>query len=126
MPVQGLQVECKNCKVAATCPRKGSSPLLLPPANKRKVFCVVVGGYGRSPVEERILGPESRERWKKDGPCLTVAHVPTWDPDAQQVLFEVTKIFSQPVKHPRETVPFNINLIHPANPNAAKLGRRGT
>ena len=100
--------------------------MLLPPANKRKVFCVIVGGYGRSPVEEHILGPESKARWLKDGPCLTVAHVPIWDEHAQRTIFDVVKIFSQPVKHPRETVPFNINLIYPTNPNAAKLGRRGT
>ena len=126
MPVNGLQVECKNCKIASTCPRKGSSPLLLPSAGKRKVFCVVVGGYGRQPIDERVLSPESLARSKKDGPCLNIAHVPTWDEDAQQVIFEVTKIFSQPIKHPRETVPWNMNLIYPTNPNAPKPKKRGT
>jgi hypothetical protein len=50
---------------------------------------------------------------ERDGPCLTLAYIPTFDEETKQVTHELTKIFSQPVLHPRETVPWNINLMYP-------------
>jgi hypothetical protein len=113
MEVRKLPMTCDKCKVAATCPRKGVSPMQPRPALKRVVTCQIVGGYGRTPVKPHILSAESRERMEKDGPCLTLAEVPSWDEENNRLKIDLVKVFSQPIKHPRETVPFNINLIHP-------------
>ena len=112
MPFSALQMTCDKCKVASTCPKKGASPFLAPKARK-PVFCHILGNYGRDPVEPRMLGPESLARMQKDGPCLTLAEVPGWDEECERVQTEIVKIFSPPIRHPRESVPWNINLIHP-------------
>jgi|HubBroStandDraft_6_1064221.scaffolds.fasta_scaffold574155_2 hypothetical protein len=108
-----LQVTCDKCKVAETCPKKGSSPAIFPHLNKRKLFCHIIGGYGRVPVRESLLSEESKEKSKVNGPCLTIAHVPTYDESTGMLTDEVVKIFSKPIKHPRETIPWNINLFFP-------------
>jgi hypothetical protein len=109
--MNALQMECSRCRVAVTCPRKGASPLVL--QSGKKVFCQIVGGYGRAPVDRDALSKESLEAADRDGPCLTLAEVPTFDPDADVVVMEVTKIFSHPVLHERETIGFNQELIYP-------------
>ena len=96
----------------------------LPTSGNRKVFCVIVGGFGREPINKKILSVDSLLASEKNGPCLTIAHVPTWDVLVGNVRWETVKIFSQPVKHPRETVAHNINLFYPSNPSSAKP--RGT
>ncbi len=96
--------------------------MVFPKSSKRKVFCHIVGGYGRVPVAKSKLGPESLARSEKDGPCLTVAYVPTVDEETGTLQTELVKIFSPPVKHPRETIPFNINMFYPANPTKTHGG----
>ena len=114
-----LQVECAKCKIADACPRRGASPLQVPNSNKR-VYCQLVNGYGRVPVPKWKLSPTSLAAYEKNGPCLTVAYIPYIEPLMNTVLSETVLIFSQPVKHPRETIPFNINLIYPTNPMTPK------
>jgi hypothetical protein len=104
-------MECTKCRVAKTCPRFGSSPLLT--KGKKKVFCRIVGGYGRIPVDKEILSIESAARSEKDGPCLTIAEIPTLEDDL--IIMEITKIFSHPILHERETVPDIINRIVPSS-----------
>ena len=111
--VNDLQITCVKCKVASTCPRRGSSPMLVSQSSKKYVFCKIVGGYGRDPVDKSLLSQESIECYEKNGPCLTIAYIPTYDKENDMVVPELTKIFSQPVKHPRETIPWNINLCVP-------------
>lgn len=53
------------------------------------------------PADKSILSIESLARVEKDGPCLTIAEVPTVD-DQQIVSFDVTKIFSPPCLSDRE------------------------
>ncbi len=88
--------------------------------NNKKLFCHIIGGYGRDPINRALLSPESLARSETDGPCLTIAVVPTRDEETGMIQEEIVKIFAPPVKHPRETVPFNINLIYPSNPAHGK------
>jgi hypothetical protein len=106
-----LQAECAKCKVADTCPRKGSSPLIMSGGTK-KLFCNIIGGYSKTPVDKSILSPESLERYEKDGPCLTIAEVPTRNNDGN-IITEVVKIFSNPILHEREKTNMNQNMIYP-------------
>ncbi len=75
-----------------------------------------MGGYGRTPVDPRILGDESREAAAKSGPCLTLAEVPRLDKESGNIIFDVVKIFSPPVLHERETVPWQMDMIIPKSP----------
>src|SRR5271157_1926047 len=120
MQANPLMMQCSKCRVAETCPRRGSSPLPLPKSGTRKVFCYIIGGYGREPVEKRKLSAESLARSEKDGPCMTLARVPYIDEETGTLQYEMVKVFSQPMLHPRETIPFNINLIYPTNPATLK------
>src|SRR5512135_795906 len=113
MAFSSLQMTCDKCKVASTCPKKGASPMQPRKGVSRPVFCYIIGNYGRDPVETRLLSPESLVRMQKDGPCLTLAQVPVWDDESNTLQTEIVTIFSPPIRHPRETVPWNINLIHP-------------
>lgn len=99
---------CKSCKVAKYCPSKGASPL---DHKGVSLGCRIIGGYGRVPVDERILSEESKILTKKNGNCLTIAEIPKIVNDS--VAYEVTKIFSPPVKHERETSTFIPGLITP-------------
>jgi len=112
MAINNLIVTCNKCKVAKTCPRRGSSPTTIP-NTKKQLFCQIIGGYGRDPVDKSRLSANSLLLSERDGPCLTVAQVPTWNEDINAYMMDLVKIFSPPNKHPRETVPWNINLIFP-------------
>lgn len=95
-----LKVRCDQCKIAPTCPRRGSSPKA---AGSKSLLCVVVGGYSRDPVSRDILSEESRAASDRDGPCLTLAEVPAVDPDSGHAYFETVKVFHHPIRHARET-----------------------
>jgi hypothetical protein len=113
--VNSLPMECSKCRVAGTCPRKGSSPLTLP-GNKR-ALCSILGGYGRTPVDKSILGPESLAESERSGPCLTLAQVPRLDPSSGKLIQDLVKIFSPPVLHPRERISEEIGRIIPKSPS---------
>ena len=67
------------------------------------VFCRIVGGYGREPIPDEKIGPESREAVERGGPCLSIAEVPSIDEPSGHLYFETIKIWAQPIRHPRET-----------------------
>ena len=116
MPVNSLQMQCSKCRVADTCPRKGSSPLKVP-NSRLPVFCQLVGGYGRTPVDRTLLSKESLEIAEKNGPCVTIAEVPRYDEDSGHVVHDVVTIFSPPVLHPREKVAWDFRSVFPGNPS---------
>jgi len=104
-----LDMECRRCRVSSTCPKVGQSPLKV----GSKVFmCRIIGGYGRTPADPSILSEESAARAAKDGPCLTLAEVPTVDEDGTLV-FVVERIFSQPILHDREKTDLRMDIMYP-------------
>lgn len=113
--MNSLPVKCDVCKVAQTCPKKGSSPLVL--RSKKQIFCQLVGGYGRVPVDQSILSEESRARSVSDGPCVTIAEVPQFDEGSGTVHIEVVKVFHAAVLHEREKTSFNQDMIYPKSHN---------
>lgn len=74
--------------------------------------CRLVNGYGRTPVDSSILSEESLKIAQNQGPCLTIAEVPSFDEEGD-FFYEITKIFSPPILHERETVNWPTNLIYP-------------
>jgi hypothetical protein len=95
-----LRMQCKLCKISSNCKKNGSSPLYT--ENGRKIFtCQMIGGYSLTPVDKAILSQESLEEMEKHGPCLTIAEVPVLDQNSGHVVFELTKIFHEPILHPR-------------------------
>jgi hypothetical protein len=106
-----LPMECSKCKVASTCPRKGSSPLIMA-GGRTKLPCTIIGGYGKTPVDVSILSGDSLKRYEQDGPCITIAEVPTKDGNGN-VYNEVVKIFSKPILHEREIATMNQSMIYP-------------
>lgn len=95
-----LERECAKCAVSATCPSRGSSPLIF---NNHRIACRIVGGFGRVPVDRSVLSEESKAVSDKNGPCLTVAEVPRVDDG--RIVFDVVKIFSPPILLDREKQP---------------------
>jgi hypothetical protein len=93
-----INMECDECVVAQTCPRKGSSPQK---HNKITLKCRIIGGFGREPVDKSVLSAESLEILNRDGPCLTIAEVPSIDEEGF-VSYDVVKIFSPPCLTARE------------------------
>ena len=73
--------------------------------------CKLVGGYGREPMDPAKLSEASRTRASKDGPCLTIAHVPTVVDGTAE--YQLVTVFSPPVLHSRETVPWQTAMIAP-------------
>lgn len=101
---------CKTCKLAETCPDKGSSPLIT--KGNKQVYCELLGNYGIDPVEESILSPDSLVRMKKDGPCTSYVQIPKFDKDSGTVYTEPKVIFHQPILHERQrNIPDIINRI---------------
>jgi hypothetical protein len=82
---------------------------------KETYLCQVVGGYGRIPIDPSILSEKSKELSDKNGPCLTIAEVPTHDIDSGKVRFEVTKIFHKPVLNSRERTDYQADMLYPKN-----------
>jgi len=111
MATKFLKTECSKCKVAINCKRFGSSPLVI--SGKITEYCRIVGGYGRSPVESSKLSPESKADRDNYGPCLTIVYIPTIEEGTGEVIMEITKIFSQPVLHGRESVSWSIGNMYP-------------
>ena len=101
-----LKMTCDKCSVSNTCPAKGRSPYVI--NGKIIGFCQIIGGYGREPVDTRILSSESLARSKKDGLCMTIADIPTSDGED-----EVIKIFHDPVLHARERAELPSDAHHP-------------
>jgi hypothetical protein len=104
-----LQVLCKTCKISATCPKRGSSPLYAD-GNRKMMTCVVVGGYGRDPVDPSILSEESKSSSERDGRFLSIVEVPAFDKDSGKYYFEVVKVFHEPIVHPREKVSHKMDV----------------
>lgn len=115
MAVNTLEMTCQKCKVASTCPKYGASPLKTPKMRK-PLFCHIQGVFGRVPIDPARLSEESKVRSAKDGPCATFAVVPVIDEASQMLVHENVVIFSPPNLHPRETVPWNVNLMYPKSP----------
>lgn len=102
-----LLMRCANCQVASTCSKQGASPLT---TGGRIFLCRLIGGYGKVPVDLDKMSEQTKEIAKRDGPCLTLAEVPVLDEASKFVTYELTKIFSPPVLHARETLS-GIDLI---------------
>lgn len=66
-------------------------------------------------MDAEILSADSLERVQRDGPCMTIAEVPTFEDD----MFEMrtTIIFAPAVLHPRETVSDIQNRLVPRSHN---------
>lgn len=111
-----LQMHCTKCKVAPTCPRNGSSPLTL--QSGKQVLCRIVGGYGRTAIDESRMSNETRETARRDGPCLTVAEVPTIDEPSGKLHFEVVKVWAHPIKHARESTTVMLDRLVPRSTKA--------
>lgn len=108
-----LMLHCSKCKVSGTCPRAGSSPLQPPAGTREKpLFCRIVGGYAQEPVDRLILSEALAARSDKDGPCLTLAEVPTREPSGH-VHFELVKVFHHPIVHPRSTTTHVLDSMFP-------------
>lgn len=63
---------------------------------------MLIGNFGREPVDANILSASSRARMEKDGPCTTYVEVPMEDGDSKRVTFQTTVIFHPPILHARE------------------------
>jgi hypothetical protein len=101
-----MEMECSRFLVQKTCPKYGSSPINYGQDNPifshlKIIKCRIIGGFGKQPVDESILSEESKKLIKTNGPCLTIAEVPSVD-EQGYVKWEVTKIFSPPCLSDRE------------------------
>lgn len=103
-----LRMECNKCRVSKFCGKKGISPTRL--NNGINIYCRLVGGYGRIPVDKEILSEDSKTIVSKNGRCLTIAEVP--EVVGNDFIFHVEKIFHPPVKHERE---ISNNMAHMVN-----------
>lgn len=110
-----LQMRCVTCKIAESCSANGSSPLVLP--SKKHLLCTIFNGYSRAPADESILSEESRAAAKKDGPCMSIAEVPSIDPDSGMVFYKLVKIFHEPILHEREKTSFIQDQWYPKSHN---------
>jgi hypothetical protein len=110
MPSQVLEIICSKCQVSEYCPKSGSSPLIV---NNKLAKCRLIGGYGRDPVDQSILSDESKKLSEKNGPCLTIAEIPEFDDCSNIINFKLTKIFSPPIIHARENVPWQYDMLYP-------------
>jgi hypothetical protein len=106
-----LEKTCDRCLVSKTCPKSGSSPMTH--KNKRYI-CRLIGGYGKSPVDESILSEESKKIAKLNGYCMTVAEIPIIQIDGN-VGFELTKIFSQPIVSDRQKTSIPLDSVYAKN-----------
>lgn len=111
-----MMMTCDRCSVRPTCPRAGASPTNYPAKRPGVFYCRLVGGFGRQPIDKSILSPESLERCLKDGPCLTIAEVPTIDVANNNVYSEIVKIFAPPVLSEREQGIPVLNPVVPRSP----------
>lgn len=106
-----LEKTCDHCLVSKTCPRRGSSPLT---HKTKKYICRIIGGYGKTPVDESILSEDSKKIAKLNGYCITLAEVPVIQIDGA-VGFELVKIFSQPIVSDRQKTNIPLDSLYAKN-----------
>ncbi len=99
-----LEMICDRCAVAKSCSKFGSSPLIY---LKKRYVCLIIGGYGKTPVDESILSETSLKLSKRSGPCLTLAYIP--EVQEETVNTVLTKIFSPPIisDHEKTNIPLD-------------------
>lgn len=103
---------CDRCPISNFCPKNGQSPSFL--KNGARVYCKIVGGFGRKSVDEQILSEDSKEKIKLSGSSLTIAYIPVLKTeDGMNFETELFKIFHPPVLSPREKIPNIIDDIYP-------------
>jgi len=74
------------------------------------MFCRIVGGYATEPVSPDILSEAGRARAAKDGPCMSIAEVPTMEPSGH-VHHETVMVFHHPIIHPRAHTPYRMDSM---------------
>jgi hypothetical protein len=104
-----LSIPCSKCKISETCPRKGSSPLQRG-GRAVPLFCRIVGGYATGPIDPERLSDEGKARAAKDGPCMSIAEVPTAEPSGH-IHFEMVKVFHHAIVHPRSTTTLHADAM---------------
>lgn len=109
--MNNLDMVCSKCKIAECCPKKGSSPLVIP--GKKPEMCQLVNGYGRDPISDDKLSEESKQLVDKQGRCLSIAEIPVLDEHTGKIYREIVKIFHQPILHPREKTNWQLDMIYP-------------
>jgi hypothetical protein len=77
----------------------------------------LIGGYGRMPLDEAAMSEETKKIRDRDGPCLTIAEVPTLDPNTGITHYETIKIFHKPILHPREKTSEMLDRMYPKSHN---------
>jgi len=107
-------MECSRCPVINSCPKKGSSPLVM---GSKKVYCEVIGGFNRKPIDEGSLSPSSLELARKNGFCVSFVSIPEKvvirsnhsksiyvdDHNGHiDVVLKIEKIFHEPILSDRE------------------------
>ena len=107
--IKPLEMTCESCKISATCYKKGSSPLNV---QGRLIKCRILNGYSKIEVDDSKLSDTSKELKMKNGPCLSIAEVPTLV-ESGHMVFEVVKIFHHPILHPREKTTFIADMMYP-------------
>lgn len=109
-----LDMTCERCAVAQKCPKAGASPLIV---KAKRYLCRIVGGFGRTPVDQTILSADSQKASAESGPCLTLAEVPELDDGI--VDWKLTKVFHHPVlsnrEQPTAILYGQLNLKNPAD-----------
>lgn len=103
-----LDMICDRCAVAKTCPKFGSSPLIY---QKKRYTCLIIGGYGKTPVDESILSEVSLKLSKRNGPCLTLAQIPEIQDETVNTV--LTKIFAPPILSDHEKTNIPLDSIYP-------------
>jgi len=102
-----LEMECKNCRVAAHCPKKGASPLV---ENWRRYLCRIVGGFPAKEVAIDKISSKSLEICKQNGGrCLTIAEVPEKEDDV--IVYSLVKVFGPPVMMNRQTTNYKVDVL---------------
>jgi hypothetical protein len=101
---------CDKCKLATTCPKKGSSPFSH--QGQKQLKCELIGNFGKDPVDVSILSLASRARMEKDGPCTSYVDIPMYDASSDKVTFETTIIFHHPIRHPRDLAVSELDIMN--------------
>jgi len=60
-----------------------------------------------------MLSADSQRLAERDGPCLTLVEIPVIDELTGEVGYVLTKVFSKPILHERETVGFHMGMLYP-------------
>jgi hypothetical protein len=99
-----IEIQCSRCLIKPWCKSVGSSPS---EGENGTLCCLMVGGYGVTPMIRSKLSPSHHDAYDSGSNCLTIVEIPKLDSGV--VTYATTLILHPKISHEREYTDYNLS-----------------